>query len=85
MDKRTTNLVLFEMSEGMAMSILYRADRNRELWRIRTARAVIRGGMFTIEHPSQEKSSQETNNVQTKIYLIGLSFNEQLLHWHNQR
>jgi len=67
------------------MNILHRAERNKTLWRIRTARAVIKGGMFTIEHPSQEKSSQESNNVQTKIILIGLSFNEQLLHWHNQR
>ena len=84
MDKRTTNLVLFEMSEGMAMSILYRADRNKALWRIRTARAVIRGGMFTIEHPIQEKSSQETNNVQSKLTFKGLSPREQLLHWRNQ-
>ena len=68
----------------MAMSILYRADRNRELWRIRTARTVIMGGMFTIEHPSQEKSSQETNNVQSKLTFKGLSPRQQLLHWRNQ-
>ena len=72
------------MSEGMAMSILYRADRNKALWRIRTARAVIRGGMFMIEHPIQEKSFQETDNVQSKLTFKGLSPREQLLHWRNQ-
>jgi hypothetical protein len=66
------------------MAMIYRAERNKALWRIRTARAVIQGGMFTIEHPSQEKSSQETHNVQSKLTFKGLSPRQQLLHWRNQ-
>lgn len=82
--KSTSHLVLFNVQGGMAMSILYRSERNKTLWRIRTARAVIMGGMFTIEHPSQEKSSQKADNVQSKLTFKGLSPRQQLLHWRNQ-
>ena len=84
MDKRTTNLVLFEVQGGMAVSILYRVERNKSLWRVRTARAVIKGGMFTIEHPIPKKSSLMADNVQSKLTFKGLSPREQLLHWRNQ-
>ena len=67
----------------MAM-ILEREYRNAVRLRTRTASAVIMGGMFTIELPSQEKSSQETNNVQSKLTFKGLSPRQQLLHWRNQ-
>lgn len=66
------------------MTILYRAERNKALWRIRTARAVIQGGMFTIEHPSQEKSSQDIDNYQSRLTFKGLSPTEQLQHWRNR-
>jgi hypothetical protein len=82
--KSTRHLVLFNVQGGMAMSILYRTERNKTLWRIRTARAVIMGGMFTIEHPSQEKSSQDIDNYQSRLTFKGLSPREQLHHWRNR-
>ena len=66
--------------------MIYRTERNIALARIRTAHAVIKGGMFTIEHLSQEKSSQlSTKNVQSRLTFKGLSPRQQLLHWRNNR
>lgn len=80
----TTNLVLCKVSRGVAMNLLEREYRNAVRLRTRTARAVIQGGMFTIEHPTQEKSSQKADNVQSKLTFKGLSPRQQLLHWRNQ-
>jgi hypothetical protein len=77
-------MVLFNVQGGMAMSILYRVERNAAAIRTRTARAVIMGGMFTIEHPIQEKSFQDSDNYQSRLTFKGLSPRQQLLHWRNQ-
>ena len=81
----SSDLVLHKMSGGMAMSILDRIERNRALLRVRSARAVIEGGMVRYELPGQEKSSQpSTKNVQS--YLIRTNWmkpTEQLRSWRN--
>lgn len=66
------------------MKLLEREYRNLVRLRTRTARAVIQGGMFTIERPSQEKSSQDIVNYQSRLTFKGLSPRMQLLHWRNQ-
>lgn len=67
------------------MSILARAERNRALLRVRSARAVIEGGMVRYELPSQEKSSQpSTKNVQSYLFNRSkMKPEEQLRTWRN--
>lgn len=67
------------------MSILARTERNKALLRVRSARAVIEGGMVRYELPSQEKSSQpSTKNVQSYLFETSLMKPmEQLRTWRN--
>lgn len=67
------------------MSILARTERNRALLRVRSARAVIEGGMVRYELPSQEKSSQpSTKNVQSYLFNRSkMKPEEQLRTWRN--
>lgn len=67
------------------MSILARTERNKALLRVRSARAVIEGGMVRYELPSQEKSSQpSTKNVQSYLFeTSSMKPMEQLRTWRN--
>ena len=65
------------------MSILDRVERNRALLQVRSARAVIEGGMVRYELPGQEKSSQpSTKNVQSYLSIHG-RIPEQKRYWRN--
>lgn len=67
------------------MSILARTERNKALLRVRSARAVIEGGMVRYELPSQEKSSQpSTKSVQSYLFeTSSMKPMEQLRTWRN--
>lgn len=65
------------------MSILDRRERNRALWRVRTARAVIEGGMVRYELPGQEKSSQPSTKTVQSYLVIPVGFAQQRLWWRN--